>query len=184
MRFELRHQQALLRLDRHLDERGEAVQQPLQLVDVVGARRDEPVRPLADRASVDVQPRVDDLLEPRQDLDGKESQGLGEPLLARRSHLDRASDGPTQHRVRPDRICGGFADACSRAFLAWIAMRRRAPLERETAPRLLAAWLASWAAEQHALQAAARDHMLSPRAVRRHLAVMHAERDRVRTLLA
>ena len=62
-------------------------------------------------------------------------------------------------------------------------MRRRAPLERETALRLLAAWLASWAAEQHALQAA-RDHMLSPRAVRRHLAVMHAERDRVRALLA
>jgi len=50
--------------------------------------------------------------------------------------------------------------------------------------RLLAAWLASWAAEEHALQAAARDHMLSQVAVRRHLAVMHAERDRVRTLLA
>ena len=50
--------------------------------------------------------------------------------------------------------------------------------------RLLAAWLASWAAEEDALQSAARDHMLSPGAVRRHLAVMHAERDRVRSLLA
>jgi len=57
-------------------------------------------------------------------------------------------------------------------------------LERTTAMRLLAAWRASWAAEEHALNAAARDHMLSPGAVRRHLAVMHAERDRVRSLLA
>jgi hypothetical protein len=63
-------------------------------------------------------------------------------------------------------------------------MRRRTPLGRETALRLLAAWLASWAAEEHALQAAARDHMLSPGAVHQHLAVMHAERERVRSLLA
>ena len=63
-------------------------------------------------------------------------------------------------------------------------MRPGAFVEPTTAVKLLAAWLASWAAEEHALQAAARDHMLSLRAVRQHLAVMHAERDRVRSLLA
>jgi hypothetical protein len=63
-------------------------------------------------------------------------------------------------------------------------MTRRAPLERATARRLLAAWFASWAAEEHALASAARDGMLSSGAVRRHLDRIHVERDRVRSLLA
>jgi hypothetical protein len=57
-------------------------------------------------------------------------------------------------------------------------------VKREPAIALTAAWLASWAAEEHALQAAARDHMLSPVAVHEHLNVMRAEHEQVRSLLA
>ena len=62
-------------------------------------------------------------------------------------------------------------------------MRRRTAVKREVAIALLAAWLASWAAEEHALQAAARDHSMSPVAVRRHLEAIHEEREHVRDLL-
>jgi hypothetical protein len=62
-------------------------------------------------------------------------------------------------------------------------MGARVIVKREVAIRLLAAWLASWAAEEHALQSAARDHMLSPAAIRTHLETIKAERDEVRSLL-
>ena len=48
---------------------------------------------------------------------------------------------------------------------------------------LLAAWLLSWAAEEHALRAAARDHMVSPAFVHRHLDTIRAEREQVHALL-
>jgi hypothetical protein len=54
---------------------------------------------------------------------------------------------------------------------------------RELAATLLAAWLASWAAEEHALQAAARDHILSPAFVHQHLDTIRTEREQVHALL-
>jgi hypothetical protein len=54
---------------------------------------------------------------------------------------------------------------------------------RELAVTLLAAWLASWAAEEHALHAAARDHMVSSAFVHRHLDTIRTEREQVRALL-
>ena len=59
---------------------------------------------------------------------------------------------------------------------------RRHPY-REAAATLLAAWLSSWAAEEHALHAAARDHMLSPAFVSRHLDAIRVEREQVHALL-
>ena len=49
---------------------------------------------------------------------------------------------------------------------------------------LAAHWSASWTAEEHALQAAARDHMLSATTVQRHLEVIRTERARVGALLS
>jgi hypothetical protein len=63
-------------------------------------------------------------------------------------------------------------------------MTGRRNLNHELAIALLAAWLTSWAAEEHALQAAARDHMLSRAIVHRHLDSIRAEREQVRGLLA
>jgi hypothetical protein len=57
-------------------------------------------------------------------------------------------------------------------------------IRQDVAIRLLAAWFASWAAEEHALQAAARDHMLPPAAVQQHLETIRAERARVGALLS
>jgi hypothetical protein len=56
-------------------------------------------------------------------------------------------------------------------------------LRPEVAVTLLGAWLASWAAEEHALHAAERDHMLSPAVVHQHLDTIRAEREQVRSLL-
>ena len=63
-------------------------------------------------------------------------------------------------------------------------MRTKSVLPREIAARLLRAWSSTWQAEEHALQAAARDHMLSATSVRRRLDELRSERDRVRALLA
>jgi hypothetical protein len=65
-----------------------------------------------------------------------------------------------------------------------MAATGRASVKRELAIALTAAWLASWAAEEHALQAAARDHMLSPVAVHERLIAMRAEQEQVRSLLS
>jgi hypothetical protein len=63
-------------------------------------------------------------------------------------------------------------------------MRPRSALPREIAAGLLRAWSSTWQAEEHALQAAARDHMLTATSIRRRLDDIRAERDRVRALLA
>ena len=65
-------------------------------------------------------------------------------------------------------------------------VRRMTPLaiRPAVAAALAARWFASWAAEEHALQAAARDRMLSPSTVQRHLEVIRAERARVGALLS
>ena len=63
-------------------------------------------------------------------------------------------------------------------------MRRTVTIRRDVAIALLGAWLASWAAEEHALRAAAFDHALSPAEMRRHLDAIKAERESVRELLA
>jgi hypothetical protein len=56
-------------------------------------------------------------------------------------------------------------------------------MTREVSLALLAAWLASWAAEERALSCAARDHMLTPVEVREHLDHIRDEREQVRALL-
>ena len=63
-------------------------------------------------------------------------------------------------------------------------MSPRNALTREIAAGLLRAWSSTWQAEEHALQAAARDHMLSATSVRRRLDDLRSEQDRVRALLA
>jgi hypothetical protein len=57
-------------------------------------------------------------------------------------------------------------------------------IKREVAIALVAAWSASWAAEEQALQAATRGRMLSPTVVQRHLEVLRDERARVGALLS
>ncbi len=79
--------------------------------------------------------------------------------------------------------CGNLPRCVDRRRPSVEAMSR-ITVRREVATALLAAWLACWAAEEHALQAAARDHSMSPAAVERHLQTVRSERAQVRALLS
>jgi hypothetical protein len=48
---------------------------------------------------------------------------------------------------------------------------------------LIAAWLASWTAEEHALQAAGLAKLMSPAAIAMHLGLIKRERDQLGALL-
>jgi hypothetical protein len=56
-------------------------------------------------------------------------------------------------------------------------------MNRELALSLLAAWLASWAAEERALDLAALAQLMPPAAIGRHLAKIKREREQLGRLL-
>lgn len=56
-------------------------------------------------------------------------------------------------------------------------------MTREVAVSLLEAWLACWAAEERALDAAARARLMAPAAIGSHLAQIRHEREQLRPLL-
>jgi hypothetical protein len=57
-------------------------------------------------------------------------------------------------------------------------------MTRELSISLLAAWLASWAAEERALDAAARANIFSAVTIGDHLALIRREREQLSPLLA